>query len=159
MAKADSTQAKVVVPDNFLIAIGRVTVQWNLLEAMLEMMLGKLAGMDVLADARAKIMVNHMTWPLKIDIFGSICNELVDDYPRLKGYRSTLELLNKAQQGRNRIVHALWGYEGGKVTINRATARGKLKVQMEEISVEQIDAVFREINAANAALYNLVIGT
>jgi hypothetical protein len=159
MAIADPTKAQVLIPDAYLIAIGKVTVTWNVLELMLEMMIGKLAGMDIVEDSRAKIMVNHLTWPLKVDIFSALCNELVDGYPRLKEFNQVLALLKKAQEGRNRIVHGLWGCEGGKVTAARASSRGKLKIQQQEVTIEESEVIVENIHLAHAALYNLVIGS
>lgn len=159
MVKADPKNALVTLPEPYLIAIGKVCVQWTMLENMVDMILGKLAGMDFL-DPRAKIMVAHMSWPQKMDVLGSLIDSLSEDHPRLRGYKdSTAPLLKAAQEGRNHVIHGFYGFEGGKVERQRATARGKLKIQMEEVTVGQIEAVVNDIHAALAAIYNLTIGT
>ena len=84
MAIADPAKAQIIIPDAYLLAIGKVCVVWNNLETMLDMMITKLAGMDQTADPRAQIMVNHLTWPLKIDIFSSLAHHLAPEHPRLE---------------------------------------------------------------------------
>jgi hypothetical protein len=131
MVIADPTKATVTIPDDYLIAIGKVCVQWSTLEGIMEMMIAKLAGFQNY-DNRSKIMISHMAWPMRVDILSALAVELLEKYPRLKDYPKVLELLKKAQQGRNRIVHGMWGSdEAGNVLTLRATARGKLKLSME----------------------------
>ena len=157
MVIVDPAKAVVTLPDAFLIGIGKVCVQWGNLEAVMEMILTKLAGMDIW-DARSKIMLNHMAWPMRMDIFKSLANQLLAENPRLKEYQIVASHLKKAQEGRNRVVHSHWGFEDGKVKAMRASARGKLKLSLDEISIEELDGILRDINVAVAALYNLVIG-
>jgi len=159
MAIADPKKATVTIPDDYLIAIGKVCVQWSTLEGIMEMMIAKLAGFANY-DNRSKIMISHMAWPMRVDILSALAVELVDTYPRLKDYPKVLELLKRAQQGRNRIVHGMWGSdEHGNVQTLRATARGKLKLSMDTVTLKEIRAIQEDINVAASALYNLVIGT
>ena len=157
MVIVDPAKAVVTLPDAYLIGIGKVCVQWGNLEAVMELILTKLAGMDIW-DSRPKIMISHMAWPMRMDIFAAMADQLVADHPRLKDYQSVKLLLKKAQEGRNRVVHSHWGFQDGKVTALRASARGKLKLSMDEITIEELDGILRDINVATAALYNLVIG-
>lgn len=158
MAMIDPAKATVTLPDDYLIAIGKVCVQWGMLESMIELAITKLAGFE-LYDPRSKIMVNHMAWPMRVDIFSSLCHALATDYPRLKDFAEVLPLMKKAQEGRNRIVHGFWGCEDGKVTALRASARGRLKVSMESVTLAELNGVLKDINVATAGIYNLVIGT
>lgn len=158
MVKMDPKNASVTIPEAYLAAIGKVCVQWSILENVLEMMIIKLAGMDI-GDSRSKIMINHMSWPQKVDILSAMANELVNGYPRLKDHGTTLPLLKKAQDGRNRIVHGSWANDDGEVKLMRATARGKLKLYMDKITVKEIEEVVDAIHVAIAAIYNLVVGT
>lgn len=157
MVLADPANAVVTIPDDYLLAIGKVCVQWGNLEAIMELTIAKLASMDIW-DARSKIVLNHMAWPMRMDIFTSLANHLMADYPRLKEYQTVATHLRKAQKGRNRIVHSHWGFEDGKVKAQRASARGELKLSVEEITTEELAGILRDINVAVAALYNLVIG-
>jgi hypothetical protein len=158
MVLVDPDKAVVTIPDDYLIAIGKVCVQWGNLEAIMELCITKLSDMDMW-DARSKIILNHMAWPMRTDIFASLANLLMADHPRLKDYQTVVPLLKKAQGGRNRVVHSHWGFEDGKVKTQRATARGVLKLYLEEITVKEINEILHDINVASAALYNLVMGS
>lgn len=160
MVKMDPEKAKDTIPDDFLIAIGRVSVRWNTLESMIEMVLIKLAGIGD-GDSRGKIIFNHMSWPQRMDVLGALVESLVNEYPRLNGYNEeVVPLLKKAQAGRNKIMHGFFGMNGGPdVMILRATARGKLKFQMEKITVSEIDGVSKDIAIALAGVWNKFIGT
>jgi hypothetical protein len=157
MVFADPAKAIVTLPDAYLIGIGKVCVQWGNLEAVMELSITKMAGMDHW-DPRSKIMLNHMAWPMRTDIFKSLADQLMPEYPRLKEYQAVASHLKKAQEGRNRVVHSHWGIEDGKVTAMRASARGKLKFSLEAVTIDELDGILRDINVATAALYNLVIG-
>jgi hypothetical protein len=133
MAIADPKRATVTIPDDYLIAIGKVCVQWSTLEGIMEMMIAKLSGFENY-DNRSKIMISHMAWPMRVDILSALAAELLEKYPRLRDYPKVLELLKKAQQGRNRIVHGMWGSdEHGNVLRLQATARRKLKLSMDRV--------------------------
>jgi hypothetical protein len=157
MVIADPAKAIVTLPDAYLIAIGKVCVQWGDLEAVMELAIIKLAEMDIW-DPRSKIMINHMAWPMRVDILTSLAHHLLPEYPRLKDYQTIAGHLKKAQEGRNRIIHSHWGNDNGKIIASRASARGKLKLSMDEVTVKELDGVLYDINVAAAALYNLVIG-
>jgi hypothetical protein len=159
MVKIDPQNVQVTLPDAFLIAIGKICVQWSMLEYVVEMAITKLVDLDIW-DQRSKIVFAHMSWPQKTDILGALTDTLEDDYARLRGYRQTVApLLKKAQEARNQVIHGFYGVEDGKVQRTRATARGKLKLEMEEITVSQIEAGLKDIHDAIAAVYNLVLGT
>jgi hypothetical protein len=158
MAVADPAKASVNLPDDYVLAIGKVCVAWNHLEGLMEISIAKLAGFG-LSDPRSKILVNHMAWPMRVDIFAALCDHLVPDYPHLGEYQKVVTLLKKAQEGRNHIVHNFWGIENGKVTALRATARGKLKLTMQPVTLDELAIVLDDIYKAAAALYNLVAGT
>ena len=82
MVIVDPAKAVVTLPDAYLIGIGKVCVQWGNLEAVMELALTKLAGMDIW-DTRPKIMISHMAWPMRMDIFAAMADQLVADHPRL----------------------------------------------------------------------------
>lgn len=158
MAIANPKKATITIPDDYLIAIGKVCVQWSTLEGITEMMIAKLAGFPM-RDPRSTIMISHMAWPMRVDILSALADALEENNPRLNTYPKVLGLLRKAQQGRNRIVHGMWGSdETGKVIALRATVRGKLKLSMDSITLEEIHRIQGDIEIAAAALYDLVLG-
>ena len=58
----------VNIPEPYLIAMGRVTVAWGVLEALVDLALARLAGYANVYDPRPAIITAHMTWPLKMDV-------------------------------------------------------------------------------------------
>jgi len=156
MVLADPNKATINIPDQFLIAIGKVCIAWGHLEDVIDLCIPKLAGMDIY-DSRSRIMINHATWPQRIDILGALINALVIDYPRLKGWDSVSPLLKKAQEGRNRIIHGHFAYENDKLIMARSTSRGKLKVSLDEVTITEINEIISDIQIAAAEVLNLVI--
>jgi hypothetical protein len=144
------------IPEPYLTAIGMVCVNWGMLEAAVDLTVEKLAGFNIY-DSRGSIVMAHMTWPLKMDIIEALVNALLQDHPHLAKFSVVKPLLKKAQEGRNRIVHGHWGEQNGKIHKLRVTARGKLKISMDEISVADIHAIAADIGRAGSTLLKLVL--
>lgn len=147
---------EIQLPEPYLTAIGKVCVQWATLESAFDMTLRKLAGFDLL-DSRATIIMAHMPWPMRMDIVYSLVEKFRSDYPHLARFDELKPLLKKAQDGRNRVVHAIWAYEDGVVSTLRATARGKLKSHINQITVAEIDAIAADIGTAAAQVLKAVL--
>ena len=147
---------KDYIPEPYLTAIGKVCVNWGMLEKIMDLALAKLAGFT-LEDSRGAIVTTHMSWPQKMDVLEALVNALLLDYPYLAKFDKTKPLLKKAQEGRNRIVHGQWGESDGKIHKLRMTARGKLKASIDLITIEQINAIAMDVGRAGAALLKLVL--
>ena len=147
---------KISLPDNYLIAIGKVCFVWGYLEWSIDSAITKFAGFE-LTDYRAGIITAHMTWPLKMDILSTLVDELRSEYPHLANFDQIKPILKKAQDGRNTIIHAFWGCENGVVSIGRKTARGKLKTSTRVITLTEIETVTDDIGKAAAAMIKLVV--
>ena len=144
------------IPESYLTAIGKVSVNWGTLEAAMDLAIGKLAGF-ALKDSRGAIVTAHLSWPQKMDALEALANALTLDYPHLGKFAEVKPLLKKAQEGRNRIVHGQWGEHDGKVHKLRMTARGKLKARIDLITIEQIHAIALDIGRAGEAILKLVL--
>jgi hypothetical protein len=147
----------ITLPDPYLIAIGKVCVAWGHLEAFVDLSIGKFAGYEEIYDPRAAIVTAHMPWPLKMNILESLVAALLPDFPQLARFAAVKPLLRKAQDGRNRIVHGQWGYENNRATKLRATARGKLRTNIDPIAVADINNIVRDIGSAGTGLWNVVV--
>lgn len=141
---------KIVLPDAYLTAVGKVNVAWGSLEGVVDLAIRKFCGFE-LDDPRATILTAHMSWPQKMDILEALVVALKPDYPHLTKFDKTKALLKAAQTGRNKIAHGQLAYEDGQVYKLRATARGKLVPSIEPISLHQIDSIAEDINRAAAA--------
>ncbi|TNE61560.1 MAG: hypothetical protein EP335_15480 [Alphaproteobacteria bacterium] len=148
------------LPTEVLAEIGRVTAAWNVLESQLVLFLGKLAGFDQLFDPKPVILFNHTSFPQKLDMLGALCEDLMESYPRLQGYKATIALIKEAQSERNKIVHNMIASsrDKGGYHLLKASARGKLKTEIEPITVHDIRNIALKIDAAATNLYKLVLG-
>lgn len=61
----------VPLPEPYLTAIGRVCVQWSMLEAIAEHSIKNLLGFD-LYDYRSTVVTAHMSWPLRMDVLSTL---------------------------------------------------------------------------------------
>jgi hypothetical protein len=148
----------ITIPDEYLLEIGRVCVQWGILETVADLGINKFAGFRSV-DPRALIITAHMTWPLKMDVLESLVTALREDnkYSHLARFDEIKPVLKKAQEGRNKCVHGQWGYHDGVVSKLRTTARGKLKASVDPITIADITSAADDIGRAGAALMKLIL--
>ena len=147
------------LPDEFLIEIGRVSALWASLESLLNTLLGKLAGFDVLDDARPFILVVHSSFPQRLDMLGALCEGLTAEHPNLANHKEVVAKLRAAQTSRNRFAHNGISFDPDmkQFVLTQGSARGKLKLLVEPVTVEDVHAVAKEIHEAQLALYKLVL--
>lgn len=158
MTSGDEPSVSFHIPGDYLEEIGRIVVEWTGLEGLLSLCLMKLSGMDI-HDPRSLIVFNHLTFPVKMNILSSLVHELQSRYPGLRSFPETRKKLEKAQQGRNRVVHGTWLVDesSGQVQMARATARGTLKTSVENIDLNEVRQISADIQAAWQALWTTVI--
>jgi hypothetical protein len=156
MKEADEDREQNNIPDAYFIALGRVTVEWSYLESVFDLGLMKLAGMSI-SDSRAWSVFAHMTFPLKIDVFGALVTELQPKYPGLKELKTILQQIKEAQSARNEVIHAKWGCENGQVMISRLSARGQIKTSVRAISLDELNGVGGKIKETTKALYRFIV--
>lgn len=147
------------LPDEYLIELGRISVVWATLETFLNLFIGKLAGFNELADPKPFILVNHSSFPQKLDMFGALCEQLVSDHPHLANYKDIISRLSSAQKLRNKFAHhgMAINSQTGKAEMALGSARGSLKVSVEQIDIADIRRATMSIDEAQAALYKLVL--
>lgn len=148
------------LPDSYLLEIGRVAALWATLESLLNLCIGKLAGFNDLKDPKAFILITHSSFPQRLDILSALCEQLVQEFSKLKGYEAVVQALKQAQKLRNDFMH--YGMsenpESGQVEMAKGTARGKLKVGVEKVSVADLRRATMAIHEAQLMLYKLVLG-
>lgn len=147
------------LPDQYLLEIGRVAALWAILESSLNLCIGKLAGFNDLNDPKPFILVTHSSFPQRLDILSALCEQLVQEFPSLKGYRAVIQQLRQAQRLRNDLMH--YGMsenpESGQVEMAKGTARGTLKLGVEKVTIADLRRASMAIHEAQLALYKLVL--
>lgn len=148
------------LPDEYLIEIGRVSTMWAILESFLNLCIGKLAGFNELGDPKPFILVNHASFPQRLDMLGTLCEQLAPEFPKLSGYKEVIARLKAAQSLRNKFAHHSIGFDkaSGKAEIAIGSARGSLKVGVESVDVADIRRTVMNIDEAQVSLYKLVLG-
>jgi hypothetical protein len=147
------------LPDDYLIEIGRVGALWGGLETLLNICIGKLAGFNDLMDPKPFVLVNHASFPQKLDMLGSLCEILTPSFPELAGHGAVIAALRSAQKLRNLYMHhgLTLNPDTGKMEMGIGSARGKLSFKVEEISLEDIRRAAIAVSEAQRALYKLVL--
>lgn len=145
------------IPDEYLRSIGMVTVRWNHLEQIINLFLIHLLGNEIFDD-RSHIVFAHMAFPQKVDVLSALVEKMVvlPQYSSLSNYKARVRpLLKAAQDGRNSIIHAMWGMKDGITTRASITARGSLKFTWTVATLKEIEAVIQAIEDARVALSDL----
>lgn len=148
------------LPDEYLIEVGRIALLWASLESFLYLCIGKLAGFNELTDPTAFILFSHSSFPQKLDMLGTLCEQMEPFASNLKGYQNVISKLKAAQKSRNRFMHngMALNTENGNIEMAIGSARGKLKTSINTIHLTDIKKVVIEISEAQNALYKLVLG-
>jgi hypothetical protein len=148
------------LPDAYLVELGRVAALWATAESFLNLCIAKLSGFNNLNDPKPFILVTHSSFPQRLDMLSALCEQLVNEFPNLKGYSAVVQQLRQAQKLRNDYMHygMSLNEESGRVEMAKGTARGTVKVGVEPVSIADIRRATVAIHEANLALYKLVLG-
>jgi hypothetical protein len=147
------------IPDEYLKAIGGITVHWNYLEMVVNLILIHLLGNKVM-DERSHIIFAHTSFPQRMDILSALVEQVqkLPQYSRFQEYRSKVQpLLKAAQTSRNSIIHSFWGMKEGKLTRSSISARGSLKFSSVTVTLEEIEDAQKSIAAAYKSLSELIV--
>lgn len=148
-------------PDEFALEVGRIMGLWANLEDLLGQFIGKLAGFDEFADRKALILTAHSSFPQKLQMFETLCEMLQEQYQHLQTYKITLSKIRSAQTERNKYAHngMFFDVNSKNVKMTSVSARGKLRLEVNVVTVQQLRRVLMKINEATISLYNLVLNT
>jgi len=125
------------LPDEYLIAIGRVAVSFGRLDSMLtHTLIFTLLG-DFQKDGRALATFAHMAFPQKMQALESMLNIVS---PQLaKAYCDDVKgLLDNASKKRNAFLHQHWISEDYEVKRVIISARRSLEVDAQSVGIEEL---------------------
>ncbi|MDX6577314.1 MAG: hypothetical protein QOE96_3267 [Blastocatellia bacterium] len=148
------------LPDQYLVELGRISALWASLESFLNICIGKLAVFNDVNDPKPFILIAHSSFPQRLDILGSLCEQLTSEFPKLGEYKDVLSALKTAQKLRNDFSHQGMSLneENGFVEMPIGSARGSLKVTIRKIELPDIKITIVAIDEAQCALCKLVLG-
>ena len=147
------------LPNDFLVELGRVAALWGSMEGALDLYVAKLAGFDRALDPRSYIILHHSPVSQKVDMLEALCDHLLPSCAHLKSFKAVVAQIRSAVTARNRLTHngLALNEETGHVESARGTARGKLKVSVDNVSLVDVRRVAVEIHEALCALHSLVL--
>jgi hypothetical protein len=145
------------MPESFLTELGRLVVIWSALENVIDLVLTKLAGLDVF-DPRGVILFTHLSMPQKLDTLGALGEQLAPKYPNLNELPQSIAKLRTAQKLRNDLIHNSLTYSDKDDILEMpiGSARGKLKAEIRKVSLVDIKRAVIEISIAQRHLYRVV---
>jgi hypothetical protein len=146
------------LPDAYLVELGRIAAAWSVLEAQLDLYLGKLAGFDNLNDFRPFVLIRHSAFPQKLDMLAALCDQLQQKFPQLKRFEDVVSKLKAAQKSRNQFLHNGLTVDDATGAVHMAvgSARGKIKAAVKSVRLADMRRVAMEIHLAMLALHLLV---
>lgn len=155
---------KIDLPDNwpapkeYLLELGRISALWGSLENSINLAISKLAGYKAIYDFRAAILTAHANFKQRVDILGALCDQLKEEYPHLKSHDKVIALIVKAQSKRNKYMHngIYYNEETQQVETTSLSARGKLKIAIEAVTLADLIEISAAIHEAMCALHGLV---
>lgn len=145
------------MPEEYLVELGRINAIWASLENVINLTLIQVSGFDI-HDPRGIIMFEHLSMPQKLDILGSLGDQLLENHPHLSELPKSISKIKTAQSSRNKFIHNALTYEPETKTLELpiATARGKLKANVHKITKTDIKRVTVEISIAQRHLHKTV---
>lgn len=146
------------LPNEYLIELGRISSLWGSLEGTVNLCINMLAGYDAVYDYRAAIMLVHANFKQRADILETLLEQVSIEHSNLKGYDKTIKLIARSQKGRNKYIHNMMGLnpDNNKVELSTMSARGRLKTNVEVVTLQQLKEVSAVIHEASCSLHSLV---
>lgn len=145
------------VPEEHLKAIGGVAVAFTWLEFFLESLIHVLAD---LYDDKGTAITAHMTTPLRLSAFVSLVKLKFEEDPQvIKEAESIVKEIKDSASERAKIVHAVWFPPLGDEplpTAALAKARSGVEKSLNQMTVEEIELVKRNINGTTLRLMHFM---
>lgn len=137
-------------PD-MLLALGELTVRFNVLETVVSAAIWHLLGVDQRAG---QIMTARLSFPRLVDRFCSLIRHRSQDSDGLRGLDELRRQLENAGERRNQLIHSTWaaGDTPSSVRLFKLSASAKSGLKHAFTTVEAADV--RRVSNAVAELVN-----
>lgn len=128
-------------------AIGRVAVEWSVLEGSLTQIILNFINMPY---NRAIAITTHLSERTRFDMAKTLADQTIKGHPSEKALKTLCTHITEKVYGkRNGIVHGHWGASPypGKIALMPITAKGVLKVgPPRNLSAQDIEDIADEIS-------------
>lgn len=147
----DLLELTTLVPDHYLVEIGRVVANFAILEKELSSLIHCLLGTN---EDVTQIVTSELSFRNLLDLSASLVKQLHSP-KETELFKATLKLVEKAEEKRNLIVHSIWkvGFDWGVTRSKNTAKRGRgLQTQNEFYSLEDLQIVAVQIVRARRAV-------
>ncbi|SDG35286.1 hypothetical protein [Pelagibacterium luteolum] len=143
------------IPDEYAIALGRVSLAWSQTESVLE---DAIAGVAGIGAFRGWAITTHMNLNNRIDTLLALIRLGSLDSKLQSEIESAIKDIRKAADDRNRFVHSYWATDerDGKVYLTSKTARGALKPKAQSVSTTEVTDAAMNIYLSGLRLLQLL---
>lgn len=147
------------LPEEYLLELGRIFALWGSLEAIVNQAIVKLSGIREESEWRISVLTAHSSFQQRLDVINTLCDQLKLEHPNLASSREAMNAAQKAQILRNHYAHnQLFPNDDGTVSSAKISARGKLKLSVTPVKVDDLSKVSADIHLALIAIHKLVTG-
>jgi len=142
-------------------AIRLVAIEWSALEHSVHCILWKLAGLNA---RTGRCITQYTALGIVWDSILSLSFELKVRQEQQQAIKTLQSQCEPLRLDRNKVVHALWGVTAttnlskGELTAVVATARGKLKIENKNYSVEDIYCLAEQISKLSLVIATFSTG-
>lgn len=142
--------------DEHLQSIGRVCVEWSLLEVSLTQIILNFINLPY---NRAIAITTHLSERTRFDMAKTLADQIINGHPTEKALKKLCTHITEKVYGkRNAVVHGNWGASAhpGKTALMPVQAKGVLKVgPVRNLSPQDIEDIADEIRFNREALDQL----
>ncbi len=128
--------------DEHLRSIGRITVNFALLEEILSLCIRALMKSE---QQVGHIITAGLSFKQKVALFSSLYRYKVHSTEEPAELKNLLSRVAQAEEKRNATIHAIWGPGTTKETVTRVKTTAKrssgLKLHFQEMSVQDLDEI------------------
>ena len=148
------------MPNDFMLEIGRLSATWGALESTVNIAIGKLSGFEEPYDYRVAILLAHANFKQRVDILETLFEQGSKEHNKLQNYEPVIKVIKNAQTGRNKFIHGVLSFNEDKdrMELTRFSARGKMKVSIDPVSINDIKEVTAKNHEAMCQLYSIITG-
>lgn len=136
------------IPDEYLLAIGSIVVDFNYLDNLLTTVLIEITGNSFL-DINSHIPFVGMNFGIKKDLLDVLIKVKADSGVVLPNVRDFYAILSpkiaQIQTKRNEIAHSSWAHRDGKVFRQRVKAKRNLRMEKVDVTLDELLALIGEL--------------
>lgn len=153
MTHSEHAAEHPVVSDDYYIAIGKLTVQWTVFQAIVDEGIHVLAQMS--PHAGLCITAQLQSMPSKINCFLALLDLRRCPEDRRKEMGKLLDAASAQGRVRNTVIHDALQIDGQKIVRRSVVARKKFEVSFNELDGTALDNATTEIAALTSRFLEL----